>query len=120
MEKAVEVFEFCKEAKKLFEKGSYDDKKLVLQALGSQFYLKDQKLSVELAKPFKLIQEGIDSGLVLNPRFATLKTKVAEVQSASEFEQIDNGGRRGIRTLGRLPYDGFQDRSDKPLRHPSI
>jgi hypothetical protein len=31
-----------------------------------------------------------------------------------------SGGRGEIRTLGRFPYDGFQDRSDKPLWHPSM
>ena len=30
-----------------------------------------------------------------------------------------NGGEGGIRTHGRLPYDGFQDRSVRPLRHLS-
>lgn len=29
------------------------------------------------------------------------------------------GGRRGIRTPGTLQFNGFQDRRDRPLRHPS-
>ncbi len=29
------------------------------------------------------------------------------------------GGGRGIRTPGRLPYSGFQDRRLRPLGHPS-
>lgn len=28
-------------------------------------------------------------------------------------------GRRGIRTPGTLQFNGFQDRRDRPLRHPS-
>ena len=30
-----------------------------------------------------------------------------------------SGGGRGIRTPGRLPYSGFQDRRLRPLGHPS-
>ena len=29
------------------------------------------------------------------------------------------GGERGIRTPGKLPFNGFQDRRDRPLRHLS-
>ena len=30
------------------------------------------------------------------------------------------GGRRGIRTPGGFHLNGFQDRRDRPLRHPSV
>ena len=39
----------------------------------------------------------------------------------SLFRLFQNGGGGGIRTHGTLvTYDGFQDRSDKPLWHSSI
>jgi hypothetical protein len=69
-----------------------DDKKMVLKALGSRFYLKDQKLSVELAKPFKLIQEGMTNDLVVHPRFATLEIRINTGHSAEEVSLIKNGG----------------------------
>lgn len=30
------------------------------------------------------------------------------------------GGETGIRTLGRLPFNGFQDRRNRPLCHLSV
>ncbi len=30
-----------------------------------------------------------------------------------------SGGETGIRTLGRLPFNGFQDRRNRPLCHLS-
>lgn len=95
IDKTVDVFEFCKRAKDLFDNGSDDDKKLVLRALGSHFYLKDQKLSVELAKPFQLVQDAKTSGFVVSPRFATLNTKVEEGQTASDRLLIENGAADG-------------------------
>ncbi len=32
---------------------------------------------------------------------------------------IENGGEAGIRTLGRSPFNGFQDRRFRPLSHLS-
>ena len=31
-----------------------------------------------------------------------------------------HGGRRGIRTPETFRFNGFQDRRDRPLRHPSV
>lgn len=34
--------------------------------------------------------------------------------------EISFGGETGIRTLGRLPFNGFQDRRNRPLCHLSV
>ncbi len=91
-EKIIEVFEFCKVVKEIFEAGSIDDKNLVLKALGARFSLKDQILTVELAKPFQLIQEGRTSKMVVNPKYATLETRINSTHSPEEQALIKNGG----------------------------
>ena len=91
--KTVEILEYCKKAKDLFDNGNDEDKILVLKTLGSRFYLKDKKLSVELAQPFKLIQDGTKSGLILNPRFSMLNSKAESEFDSDEIELYKNGGR---------------------------
>ena len=91
-DKVIEVLEFCKTVKDIFKNGSVDDKKLALEALGSRFFLKDQKLSVELAIPFKLLQDGVNSGLVVDPRFATLPTRIETGFDVETCTLIKNGG----------------------------
>lgn len=55
LERAEEVFSFAEKAKGMFENGSILEKKEILAALGSDFILKDQKLSIHLTKPLILI-----------------------------------------------------------------
>ena len=92
IDKTIDVLEFCKEAKDTFDNGGDEDKILVLKTLGSQFYLKDKKLTVELAKPFKLIQDGTKSGLTLNTRFSILNSKAEPEFDSVEIELYKNGG----------------------------
>lgn len=102
IQKTVSVFEFCKNVKTNFDNGTPEDKKEILQLLGSVFYLKDQKLSVEFAKPFKLVQNAVSEKWVLNPRFATLKSKSEHGLSSSDRMLYLNGGDEGTRTLDPL------------------
>ena len=39
---------------------------------------------------------------------------------ATEDHERGFGGETGIRTLGRLPFNGFQDRRIRPLCHLSV
>ena len=55
LERAEEAFSFAEKAKDMFENGSILEKKEILATLGSDFILKDQKLSIHLTKPFILI-----------------------------------------------------------------
>ncbi len=41
------------------------------------------------------------------------------VISEARSEELNFGGEAGIRTLGRLPFNGFQDRRFRPLSHLS-
>ncbi len=39
--------------------------------------------------------------------------------SKRNYDDEHFGGETGIRTLGRLPFNGFQDRRNRPLCHLS-
>lgn len=45
---------------------------------------------------------------------------VDDLLMATQSALYKDGGGGGIRTHGRFPYGGFQDRCHKPLDHPSI
>lgn len=93
--KTIEVFEICQIIRDKLKTGSQEQKKIILQVLGSQFYLKDQKLTVELAKPFKLVQDSVTQGWILDPRFATLKSKSEPGLTDSDRLLLLNGGDEG-------------------------
>lgn len=57
IEKAETIFQFAQTAKSKFDFGTYEDKRLVLSSLGSNFILKDQKVNIELNIPFSIICE---------------------------------------------------------------
>lgn len=92
----IEVFEFCKKAKHLFETGDYEGKRMVLNALGSQLYLENKKLRIELAKPFTLIQNALSEKWILDPRFSTLKTHTSSSETTFICKLVKNGATDGI------------------------
>ncbi|MEY2986236.1 MAG: hypothetical protein RJB24_465, partial [Candidatus Parcubacteria bacterium] len=50
------TFNFAENAPKAFQNGSDQDKRELLSLLGSNLYLYDKKVSIELKKPFEFIQ----------------------------------------------------------------
>jgi hypothetical protein len=55
----VEAFNFAARAKESFEKGPLEDKRTILQELGSNLFLKNKILDIQLAKPFQIIEKGL-------------------------------------------------------------
>jgi site-specific DNA recombinase len=49
---AVNTFNFAKSAREAFEKGTAEEKTEILKTLGSNFFIKDGKLNIDLQKPF--------------------------------------------------------------------
>ncbi len=56
-ELAEKTFNFATYARYWFENGSKQDQRIILQSLGSNFILKDQKLTFCIQKPFQIISE---------------------------------------------------------------
>lgn len=59
------VFTFAHDAKERFVKGTPEVKKSIIREIGSNFFLKEKKLSIEVKKPFRLIQDTL---ITLNSR----------------------------------------------------
>jgi hypothetical protein len=55
----MEAFIFAGQALERFQSGSTDDKRAILKEIGSNFYLKDQKLIIEPEKPLLIIEKGL-------------------------------------------------------------
>lgn len=54
------TFDFAARAKRRFEEGGVDDKKIILKAIGSNLYLKDKKLDIQARTPFLLIKNAVN------------------------------------------------------------
>lgn len=63
MKQAEDILEIASEARELFFEGTVEEKKKILQALGSNFILKNGKISIQLAKPFEIFQKANNRGV---------------------------------------------------------
>lgn len=64
------TFNFAAKAKDRFQNGSLEDKRAILQGLGSNLSLKDKKLFIQVEKPLILIENGLRK---LNGEIGTLE-----------------------------------------------
>lgn len=56
--KAEGLFNFARDAKKRFENGTLEEKRVILSNLGSNLVLKDEKLAILIQKPLILVEEA--------------------------------------------------------------
>lgn len=72
--RAIELTEksliFASQARDRFRNGTMEDKRSILQALGSNLTLKDKKLTILIEKPLLIIEEGLKK---VNGRFGRLE-----------------------------------------------
>lgn len=59
LELTEKTFLYASQGKSRFQNGSLEDKKVVLQELGSNLFLKDKKLIIQVQKPLLLIEKGL-------------------------------------------------------------
>ena len=83
------VILFRKYAADWFSRGTDEDKRLILQTVGSNCVLKDRKVSIEARFPFKPIEknDGILHLCSIGEALGTLEEKKAEVQTIIEAVQ---------------------------------
>ena len=92
IDKTIEVFDYCKGVKSIFESGTKEEKQQALKLLGSRLFLKSLKLNVEPALHFKRIQKGTKLGLTTNHRFTTLPTRIVPGLDEESCQLIKLGG----------------------------
>ena len=61
LELSEKTFNFCCYARYWFNKGSTEDKKIILSTIGLNLVLKDKKLSIEPEELFPIVQNGVKS-----------------------------------------------------------
>jgi len=84
VDKAETIFNFARDAKKKFEKGSLEEKKQILSALGSNLLLKDKKLSISIQKPLLLIEKAAKEVKAIHKRLEPLKKPI----NTEEIEKL--------------------------------
>lgn len=87
---AEKYFEFAENARSSFETGSLETKKSILYGLGSNLYLKDNKLSVELVKPLLAIKNVAKEARDINKMFEPLDTIEKQGQLSNFYSQDPN------------------------------
>lgn len=63
---SIKTFRFASEAKSRWENGTLRDKQLILSIIGSNFVLKDKKLTIQPKTPFLIIEKALNSYQVRN------------------------------------------------------
>lgn len=102
LENAEKALFFAKNAKKHFDEGTDSQKREIVAALGSNFILKDRAITIDLQKPFRLVQEANANSKKsrLTPRsFASGRAK------ATTFERLVDKLHRYFSSEITLPQD---------------
>lgn len=115
------TFNFCRYARMWFEHGDLDTKRAIFACLGSHLLLKDQKLLIELKKPFTYIYEGLNQAetieLGLEPTHAPINigqdTKVADKISIWSGIRESNP----CPNLGKVLYCHYTNSANIVRRH---
>ena len=78
---AERTFLFAHHAADWFQQGSLEDKKVILQTLGSNFILKNKKLRIQAQKPFRIIEEGLKAMEAYKARLEPSKCGLPKAKS---------------------------------------
>ena len=88
LERADNLFSFAKTAKTRFENGTMLEKKEIIQALGSNLYLQDKSLVVELNTPLEILKALTPDARIINQRLEPVLQ--GDLNSAIEMEYSRN------------------------------
>ncbi len=72
------VFEFACQVRERFEKGSIEDRKTILDTIGSNLVLKDKKLIIEATKPFFILENELWPGVPEKQSIEPKKTQTLQ------------------------------------------
>ena len=94
------TFNFARNARYWFEHGTQEDKRIILDGLGSNIVLKDKMVQIELEKPLSRIEKGL-----------------AEMQKKGLFEprkEIDLSANKDLLTAQKTEWLRWQDSNLQP------
>lgn len=88
IDRADELFDFAKTAKEKFENGTSDQKRAILQALGSNLFLTDRQLRIELTAPLTLIKAMAPEAKSIEARLEPIFAKNPRLKQAKLNEEF--------------------------------
>lgn len=97
---AEKTFMFACHAREWFMRGTLEDKRQILMAIGSNLVLKDKKLRIEATKPFFILAAGLKS----------------VHQENGAFEPLKNGATKPQKSYFAVPNPLWQGRQDSNLQ----
>jgi site-specific DNA recombinase len=81
------TFKFATHAKVWFEKGDYEQKTQILQAIGKNFTLLDGKLHIDLQEPFLVIKNASEGGIFKTGRLELKRFSLPAQKSVALLEK---------------------------------
>ena len=78
MKKVEEAIDFATDARKEFETGNMEKRRLILSTIGENLRLKDRKLIIKAEKPLSIIQEAAFEARVISNRLEPPKNKALQ------------------------------------------
>ena len=85
LELSEKTFIFAHYARKWFEKGTLEDKKIILDTIGSNLILKDKKLFIDNKKPFFFIKKGLKVLPPLKAGFEPVKKRENKAENTASL-----------------------------------
>ncbi len=112
VELAKNTFHFSTHARYWFKNGTLKEKRTILQTLGSNFYLKDKKIHIDLLKPYFLIKTAKPEIETEFKKLEPLKESERKIQSSYIFTSNPRLSRGEDSNFRRDKPDSFTDCSD--------
>ena len=87
LERAVQYFDFARDARRTFVDGGLDARKKVLADLGSNLVLKDRKLSISIEKPLRALESSAKEARAIHARLGPRKHQLVQPDFESVYSQ---------------------------------
>lgn len=87
LERAIEYFDFARDARATFENGDLEKRKKVLNNLGSNLMLKDRKLSISIEKPLLVLQDAAKEARAIHKRLEPPKRQLVQRDYEAAYTQ---------------------------------
>ena len=87
LERAIEYFDFARDARATFKEGDLEKRKKVLNNLGSNLTLKDRKISISIEKPLIVLQSAAKEVSAIHRRLEPRKHQLGQRDFESVYSQ---------------------------------
>src|SRR3989344_1787507 len=87
LERAIEYFDFARDARATFKGGDLEKRKKVLNNLGSNLTLKDRKISISIEKPLIVLQSAAKEVSAIHRRLEPRKHQLGQRDFESVYSQ---------------------------------